>query len=216
MVISLSATMPTRWITGGLGMAMGALLFTSGAPSHVSASRSSETGGAAIGAPSVSCVGPDTQSAAQGASAEYYEFELVPTRNVPGTGRSSGLGRVTFTPSPFVVSIGSDGSYQYDLAIETIRLKPPREGVLVAWAMTPEIDRVVRLGTLDENMSVSGSVEWNKFLVAITLETDDDAESKRWAGPVVMRGVSRSGLMHTMAGHGPFQKELCATYGFGN
>jgi hypothetical protein len=29
-----------------------------------------------------------------------------------------------------------------------------------------------------------------------------------------MRGMSRSGMMHTMAGHGPFQQENCARYGY--
>jgi len=35
-----------------------------------------------------------------------------------------------------------------------------------------------------------------------------------WTGPVVMRGMSRSGLMHTMAGHGAFEQENCAAYGY--
>ena len=35
-----------------------------------------------------------------------------------------------------------------------------------------------------------------------------------WTGPVVSRGMSRSGLMHTMAGHGPFETEPCAVYGY--
>jgi hypothetical protein len=150
------------------------------------------------------------------ASPEYYKFELVTTRNIPGTGRSSGVGEVTFSSSPFVVSIGGDGSYQYDLAIEAINLRAPPEGVFVAWAMTPELDQIARLGALDEDMAVSGQVKWNKFLVAITLEPEDNPEAAQWSGPIVMRGVSRSGLMHTMAGHGPFQPELCAVYGFGN
>jgi hypothetical protein len=29
-----------------------------------------------------------------------------------------------------------------------------------------------------------------------------------------MRGMSRSGRMHTLAGHGPFEAEPCAKYGF--
>lgn len=181
---------------------MGLLLALSGAPSHVEARALTPNFAAS---PLAVCSG-----------AEYYEFALVTTRNVPGTGRSSGLGQVTFTPSPFVVSIGDDGSYNYDLTISGLNLRPPREGIYVAWAMTPEIDHIVRLGALDENMSVSGRVGWNKFLAAITIESEDDPESTQWSGPIVMRGVSRSGLMHTMAGHGPFQKDLCATYGFGN
>jgi hypothetical protein len=185
-------------------IALGVLLFSGGISHDLEAS------------PDTACFNQAPHSSVRHSSTEYYEFELVTTRNVPGTGRSSGLGQVTFTRSPFVVSIGEDGSYQYDLTITGLNLKPPREGVFVAWAMTPEIDQVVRLGVMDENLAVTGTVRWNKFLVAITLEEHDEPSAAQWSGPIVMRGVSRSGLMHTLAGHGPFQAELCATYGFGN
>jgi hypothetical protein len=42
----------------------------------------------------------------------------------------------------------------------------------------------------------------------------DKSATDIWKGPVVMRGMSRSGLMHTLAGHGPYEKEPCAKYGF--
>ena len=61
-----------------------------------------------------------------------------------------------------------------------------------------------------------GSARWNKFLVVITLEPDDGGESGMWSGPVVFRGMSRSGMMHTMVGHGALQQENCAAYGYGN
>jgi len=188
-----------------LGLAMGALL-SLGSASTVAAGSST----AAVVVPRSACrlADPDPP--------EYYEFELVTTRNVPGTGRSSGLGQLTFRPSPFSVSIGSDGSYLYDIVVTGVNLRAPRKGVYVAWAMTPEIDHIERLGALDRNLSVSGQVAWNKFLVAITLESEDNREAPQWTGPIVMRGVSRSGLMHTTAGHGPLELEACAKYGFGN
>jgi hypothetical protein len=70
------------------------------------------------------------------------------------------------------------------------------------------------LGTLDENFQVAGTASWNKFLVVITLEAVDDPVAKRWSGPIAFRGMSRSGMMHTMAGHGPFEQENCAAYGY--
>ena len=45
--------------------------------------------------------------------------------------------------------------------------------------------------------------------------TDDDPGAERWSGPIVFRGMSRSGMMHTMVGHGALQKENCAAYGYG-
>ncbi len=50
----------------------------------------------------------------------------------------------------------------------------------------------------------------------ITLEAVDDPAAETWSGPVALRGMSRSGMMHTMVGHGAFQQENCAAYGYGN
>ena len=59
-------------------------------------------------------------------------------------------------------------------------------------------------------------MSWNKFIVLITLESSDDPAQRMWAGPIVFRGMSRSGMMHTMVGHGPLVQENCAAYGYGN
>lgn len=151
------------------------------------------------------------------AGPEYYAFPLATTSRVPGTGLARGSAEVAFrNGSPFVVSLAEDGSYQYDIELRLERMRTPRRGVLVAWVTTPELDRVERLGALDENLHASGGVAWNKFLVVVTLEPADDPAAERWSGPVAFRGMSRSGMMHTMAGHGPFQKENCAAYGYAN
>ncbi len=145
----------------------------------------------------------------------YYAIEMVKTGRVPGTGRSRGLGQASFARSPFGVSITPDGTYIYDLTIGFERLKAPKQGHYTAWLTTSEIDQVKRLGVLDANSSVSGRVEWNKYLVVLTLEPEDDPAATKWSGPIVSRGMSRSGMMHTMAGHGPYENEPCAKYGFG-
>ena len=106
------------------------------------------------------------------------------------------------------------GTYVYDLAIEIEGLKPPAEGIYVAWLTLPNLSEVVRLGSLDELNSIEGRVHWNKFLVVISLEESDDPDQARWKGPIAFRGLSRSGLMHTMAGHGPFDQEPCSSFGF--
>lgn len=149
------------------------------------------------------------------AGPEYYLIELVPTNRVPGTGVADAWVDVEVSASsPFSVSLTTDGSYQYDLHLSIERMRAPREGVLVAWVTTPELDRVERIGPLDANLRAAGTVTWNKFIVAVTLETGDDPNQDRWAGPIVFRGMSRSGKMHTMAGHGPFEQENCAAFGY--
>ncbi len=145
----------------------------------------------------------------------YYAIEMVKTGRVPGTGRSRGLGQASFARSPFGVSITPDGTYIYDLTIGFERLKAPKQGHYTVWLTTSSLDQVKRLGLLDANDSASGRVEWNKYLVVLTLEPEDDPAATKWSGPIVSRGMSRSGMMHTMAGHGPYENEPCAKYGFG-
>ena len=144
----------------------------------------------------------------------YYRIDLVSTGTVPGTKPATGIGAVTFAQSPFGIAISPNGSYVYDLGISVEKLPPPRQGVYVAWISTPSLDEIRPLGALDADGRIQGRLAWNKFLVIITLEPSADALGAIWQGPIILRGMSRSGLMHTMAGHGPFQDEPCATYGY--
>jgi hypothetical protein len=153
-------------------------------------------------------------SATCSAPPDYYAIELVTTRNIPGTGYARGTADVTFQPAPFGVSVAADGSYRYDVRIRFDNLRPPRNGTYVAWLTTTELDQVVALGPLDREGRATGPVTWNKFIVVVTLEDSWDSEAPRWTGPVAFRGMSRSGKMHTMIGHGPLQDEKCAAYGY--
>jgi len=143
----------------------------------------------------------------------YYGIDMVPTKRVPGTGAGVGIGVVTFSKSPYGVSVTPDGTYVVDVQLTLDRIKPPKRGVLTAWATKDDLTEVKRLGTLDASFRASGQVSWNKFLLVVTLEPSAEP-TDIWSGPVVMRGMSRSGLMHTLAGHGPYEKEPCAKYGF--
>ena len=144
---------------------------------------------------------------------EFYVIELVSTRRIPGSGAATGNVDVTFAPSPFGVSLTENGDYLRDLEINVSNLRPPEQGALVVWVTTPQLDRIERVGVLGDGV-LRGQVRWNKFLVVVSLEQDDGSTAPRWAGPIVLRGMSRSGAMHTSAGHGPFETENCASYGF--
>ena len=145
---------------------------------------------------------------------EYYQFPMVSTRRVPGTGNASGVGEVDFAQSPYGVALAGDGSYLYDFTVRFERLGPARGGTYVVWATTPELDQIVLAGEMTDPARFSGKVSWNKFLVVVTLEPAFDPAATMWSGPIVIRGMSRSGMMHTMAGHGPFEQENCAAYGY--
>lgn len=155
-----------------------------------------------------------TGPAADRSGPEYYRFPMVSTRRVPGTGNASGVGEVAFVPSPYGVALGPDGSYLYDFSIRFERLGPVRDGAYVVWTTTPELDRIALVGELTDPAGFTGQVVWNKFLVVVTLEPAFDPEATMWTGPIVIRGMSRSGMMHTMAGHGPFEVKNCAAYGY--
>lgn len=144
----------------------------------------------------------------------YYAIDLVSTRKLPGTRLASGTVDMTFQASPFVVSVGSGGHYQYDLHGRIQKLKPPASGVYVVWLSSPDLTDVRLVGALDDNAEFQGVVDLQKFLVIVTLEDSFDPKQVRWEGPVALRGLSRSGRMHTMAGHGPFTTEPCAFYGY--
>ena len=163
----------------------------------------------AFGSTATTCVPADGPA--------YYAFELFTTKNIPGTGLATGSAEVSVSgSSPFAVSLSPDGSYEYDVHVSLGRMKTPRSGQLVAWVTTASLDEIVRIGALDEHLQADGRVSWNKFLVVVTLEPEDGGKDDAWSGPVVFRGMSRSGMMHTMVGHGALQQENCAAYGYGN
>ena len=160
-------------------------------------------------------VSPGTRVCAPAsADPEYYRIALVSTRRVPGSARANGAAEVFYADSPFGVSIAPDGSYVQRLEIRIDGLEPARGGAYVVWVTTPSLDRVEFLGTLDTDHRLSGHVLWNKFLVVISLEPDPELRGPRWSGPIVLRGVSRSGMMHSLAGHGPFEQENCVAFGY--
>ncbi len=147
---------------------------------------------------------------------EYYRIPLVSTRRVPGSARATGAAEVIHSESPFGLSIVPDGSYDQRLEISIEALQPARQGggAYVVWVSTPNLDRVELLGTLDNTHRIGGRVHWNKFLVVISLEENPEALGPKWSGPIVLRGMSRSGFMHTLAGHGPFEVENCVAAGY--
>lgn len=172
----------------------------------------------ALGSGAGACPASSLESARTAATyapgPEYYRFPLVSTRRVPGARRAAGTGEVTFETSPYGIALSADGSYAYDFTIRFERLNLPKQGSFVVWTATPALDHVALAGELADPATFSGQVAWNKFLVVVTWEPAFDPAATVWSGPVVIRGMSRSGMMHTMAGHGAFQQENCAAYGY--
>lgn len=193
----------------------GAVFLLAGAPERVTAAAAAEfvLASAESAAVAVACTDPTPP--------EYYAFEMVATRNVPGTARLRGQAEVTFVRgSPFGISVSADGSYAYDVRLALDNLpEAPAGHAWAVWLTKSDLSEVTYAGTLQPDTEFMGRVSWNKFLAIVTLEDAAalavEGGPMRWQGPVVTRGMSRSGMMHTMAGHGPFQQENCAAFGYG-
>lgn len=132
---------------------------------------------------------------------EPIRVALQPTSAAPG---AAAYMEMSMAPSPFGVAVAADGRYAYDVTIGVERLRRRPGRTYVAWAATPELDRLRKLGVLDEASGVvRARVQFNKFLVFVTAEASADLD--RWEGPILLTGISPSGLMHTMRGHGIFE-----------
>jgi hypothetical protein len=142
------------------------------------------------------------------AGPDPFLIDLVPTAHANG---ARGAVAMRFADSPFGVSVTDDGHHEYHAAIRTTGVVAAGDA-LVVWVATPSLDDVKKLGTLSSDGTLEGTIAFNKFLVFVTAESSADVS--RWAGPILLRGISPSGRMHTMAGHGPFQAESCAKWGF--
>lgn len=142
-----------------------------------------------------------------------YLVQLVPTAHANG---ARGTVRLRFAESPFVVTVTQEGNHRYQA--DFLATLPGRmDAVPVVWVATPSLDRHEKLGALDAAGTLSAEIHFTKFLVFVTAESSADVVT--WSGPILLRGMSPSGRMHTMAGHGPFANENCQRWfgpgGFG-
>ena len=132
---------------------------------------------------------------------------LSGTQSAPGSRGSMTLRQ---PGSPFEITVDEGGFQTFDIEIQIDQMRKRRGAVYVVWAAKPELDEWVQLGTLDEDNRLAARVAWNQFLVFVSEEASADVE--RWQGPILLTGLSPSGRLHTMAGHGPFEAMNCQLY----
>ena len=150
------------------------------------------------------------------ATADYYNITMSATGRAPG---ARGYVTKTFAPSPFGIAVTADGRYIYDVHVKVEGLRGPPATEYTVWVAPPNLSPIVRLGVLDEHFELSGQVDFNKLIMFVTAERpgswdsdngdDGSAGGNVWKGPILMQGISRSGMMHSAAGHGPFEVENC-------
>ena len=136
------------------------------------------------------------------APAPPAQGELRPSRdlyclNLSATergGAASGVVSLEYIPGPFTVPVTVDGHYRYALAI-TLRGLPraPAGTSYVAWAATPTLDVIQRLGAVTNGVNRPGEIALDRFLVLISAEATPVSSQPR--GPVLLRGESPSNRM---------------------
>jgi hypothetical protein len=151
--------------------------------------------------------GPPHDAAARTPAACFLPPEVVALQSTQSAPGGRGSMTLLMKNSPYGVSVDADGHYAYEVIVEVTRLRRRGGASYVVWAATPELDQVAKLGALGDGSRVTGTVSWNKFLVFVSEETSPDGET--WSGPILLTGLSPSGRMHTMAGHGPFEDVDC-------
>ena len=133
----------------------------------------------------------DAAPDARAASRDLYCIELVPA---PGVGALAGRVALAHVPGPFTVAVTADGRFRYRPIVRLDSLPPVRTlgafAGYVAWAATPEMSRVVRLGEVRAGATALREIDLEKFIVLVTAEASLDAAEP--AGRIVLRGQSPS------------------------
>lgn len=129
--------------------------------------------------------------AASGASTDLYCIPLLPA---PGFD-ASGWAELSWVGGPFTVGVATDGTHRWNLRLSVRGLPDSllrgRRSGFVAWAVTPMMARLVRLGAIrSQEQAELGPVALDRFLVLISAERDTAVREPR--GRVVLRGESAS------------------------
>lgn len=132
------------------------------------------------------------------ADPSLYCIPLLSTDRAPA---SQGTAVLQLLSSPFGLGVTRDGRTRVTLALTLSGLPEPRSlgpyGAFIAWATTPELQPVIRLGPVGNGVTVTGPIDLERFLIMVSAEASPRTSVR--TGPLVLRGSSPS-LM--MAPHG--------------
>jgi suppressor of ftsI len=124
------------------------------------------------------------------ADADLYCIELLPAGDIDGVGTA----RLVPPSSPFGIAVTKAGEPQHDVVFTLRNLPAPaslgKYTTLVAWAVTPQLRPVVKLGEVRDGTVRLGRIAFDRFLILITAEAS--AQVREPNGRVVLRGTSAS------------------------
>lgn len=137
---------------------------------------------------------------------DNYCFRLEPAARVFEASGQVRLIRPLGTP--FTVDVDRDGRHRYLVEFDLTGLPAPEElgsySHYVAWVVDPTLDRLRRLGVVENGVTRTREIARNKYMLWVSAEADSAASARN--GPLVMRGLSPSTRMeaHGFLGLGAF------------
>ena len=133
------------------------------------------------------------------------QFPLFPTMGNEG---ASGMAYLKQPWSPYGVSVDEDGRVQYDLTVEVAGLPAVEGEAYRVWLTTPDLDRIVSIGTVDPTGALTSATDWHQVMVVVSREPADRivSEGDRWSGSIVLRGFSAGARVTPLAQHSLFQQ----------
>ena len=124
-------------------------------------------------------------------SRDLYCIDLTATEQ---GGAASGVVALEYIPGPFTVPVTLDGHYRYAPRITLRGLpRPPAGTSYVAWAASPTMDVIQRLGVVTNGVNRVAAMALDRFLVLISAEATPASSEPR--GPILLRGESPSNRM---------------------
>ena len=120
-----------------------------------------------------------------GPSHDLYCLQLVPA---PGVRGAAGRVELAFPPGPFTVGVTAAGHSRFLPIFALSGL--PAGNVYLAWAATPQMDSLVKLGAVTNGTTTLRQIDFDKFTILITAERT--ARVAAPTGRVILRGQSPS------------------------
>ncbi|HEX9294051.1 MAG TPA: hypothetical protein VF873_10205, partial [Gemmatimonadales bacterium] len=128
-----------------------------------------------------------------GPSHDLYCLELVPA---PGVAGVSGRVELASPPGPFTVAVTADGHSRF-IPIAFLSGLPRTthdarrtDVVSIAWAVSPQMDTLIKLGPVRNGRTTLRSIDLDKFLILISTERSTSVSAPR--GRMILRGQSPS------------------------
>ncbi len=120
---------------------------------------------------------------------------------VPDLPDASGYVELLPAPTPFGTAVDADGRHRRSARITLAGLPAPETlgpyRAYVAWATTPTLSPVIRLGPVGNGTRAAGGFALNTFMIWISAEADSAVTQRR--GRLVLRGRSPSSLLEPHA-----------------